>query len=150
MSGNNERRYDDIIDLPRFVSQTRNKMSNYDRAAQFAPFAALTGFEDSIRETGRLTEERPDLSEEEQEEMDLRFRILEEYYKEDPLVRIQYFIPDEKKEGGKIVEVEFEIHQIDFANEVVVSTDRKKYDMDSILDIDGSIIHKYKNNRAFL
>ena len=141
-----EHRYDDIIDLPRFVSQTHAHMSNYDRAAQFAPFAALTGFGDSIQETGRLTDERPELSDEERDEMDLRFRILELHFKEDPFVQIRYFIPDEKKEGGRVVEKTFEIHQIDTVNEVVIATDRKRYYMNSILDINGSIIKKYRNS----
>ena len=121
-------------------------MSNYDRAAQFAPFAALTGFGDSIQETGRLTDERPELSDEERDEMDLRFRILELHFKEDPFVQIRYFIHDEKKEGGRVIEKSFEIHQIDTVNEVVIATDRKKYDMNSILDINGSIIKKYRNS----
>ena len=121
-------------------------MSNYDRAAQFAPFAALTGFGDSIQETGRLTDERPELSDEERDEMDLRFRILELHFKEDPFVQIRYFIPDEKKEGGRVVEKNFEIHQIDTVNEVVIATDRKRYYMNSILDINGSIIKKYRNS----
>ena len=146
MSETDEHRYDDIIDLPRFVSQTHAHMSNYDRAAQFAPFAALTGFGDSIQETGRLTDERPELSDEERDEMDLRFRILELHFKEDPFVQIRYFIPDEKKEGGRVVEKTFEIHQIDTVNEVVIATDRKRYYMNSILDINGSIIKKYRNS----
>lgn len=148
MSEKDEHRYDDIIDMPRFVSQTHHPMSNHDRAAQFAPFAALTGFGDSIQETGRLTEEKPELSEEEQEEMDLRFRILEEHFKEDPIVWIRYYVPDEKKEGGKIVETELAIHQIDTVNEVLISADRKRYDLDSILDINGSIITKYKTTNG--
>ena len=65
MSEKDEHRYDDIIDLPRVQSKTRTPMSNHDRAAQFAPFAALTGFGDSIIETGRLTDTKPELSEEE-------------------------------------------------------------------------------------
>ena len=146
MSEKDEHRYDDIIDLPRFVSSTHAHMSNYDRAAQFAPFAALTGFGDSIQETGRLTDERPERSDEERDEMDLRFRILEVHFKEDPFVRIKYFVPDVKKEGGKVVTREFEIHQIDTVNEVVIATDRKRYDMNSILSIEGSVIKKYRNS----
>ena len=146
MSETDGHRYDDIIDLPRFVSQTHAHMSNYDRAAQFAPFAALTGFGDSIQETGRLTDERPELSDEERDEMDLRFRILEVHFKEDPFVQIRYFVPDERKEGGRVVEKSFEIHQIDTVNEVVIATDRKRYDMNSILDINGNVIKKYRNS----
>ena len=146
MSEKDEHRYDDIIDLPRFESQTHAHMSNYDRAAQFAPFAALVGFGDSIKETGRLTDERPELSDEERDEMDLRFRILEVHFKEDPFVQIKYFVPDERKEGGRVVEKSFEIHQIDTVNEVVIATDKKKYDMNSILDINGSVIKKYRNS----
>ena len=91
-------------------------------------------------------EDSPELSDEERDEMDLRFRILEVHFKEDPFVRIKYFVPDAKKEGGKVVDREFEIHQIDTVNEVVIATDRKRYDMNLILNIDGSVINKYRNS----
>lgn len=146
MSEKDEHRYDDIIDLPRVQSKTRTPMSNHDRAAQFAPFAALTGFGDSIIETGRLTDTKPELSEEEQEELDIHFQILENHFKEDPNVRITYFVRDDRKAGGKVVEEDVTIHQIDFANRVVISNDRKEYDMGSILQINGDVIRRYKRS----
>ena len=69
-------RYDKIIDLPRFVSKNRKHMSNYDRAAQFAPFDALTGYDEAIEETGRTTENEVFLSESELEDLDMRFKII--------------------------------------------------------------------------
>ena len=79
-------RYDDIINLPHHVSPTRQRMSMHDRAAQFAPFAALVGYDDAVAETARLTETRLELNEQ-------------------PEVRIKYFVPDEHKSGGAFVEV---------------------------------------------
>ena len=73
---NETQQYDDIIDLPHHVSATRAHMSLHDRAAQFLPFAALTGYDDAIKETGRLTQERISLSENEIESLNERLYIL--------------------------------------------------------------------------
>ena len=74
-------RYDDIINLPHHVSPTRQRMSIHDRAAQFAPFAALVGYDDAMAETARLTESRPALDEQEQKELDIRLRYLADHLK---------------------------------------------------------------------
>ena len=92
--------YDDIINLPHHVSTRHPQMSMYDRAAQFSPFAALTGYDDAIQETGRLTEQKIELDEETLEKLDERFQILQEHLGEQPEVRFTYFKPDERKEGG--------------------------------------------------
>ena len=76
-------KYDDIIDHPRHQSATRKKMSNYDRAAQFAPFDALTGYDEAIEETGRTTENEIFLGDNEIEELDIRFRIIEDCIKDE-------------------------------------------------------------------
>jgi hypothetical protein len=80
-------------------------MSMHDRAAQFAPFAALVGYDDAVAETARLTESRPVLDEQEQKELDMRLRYLADHLKEQLVVHIQYFVPDERKSGGAIVEI---------------------------------------------
>lgn len=146
MSAKDEHRYDDIIELPRFISRTRPQMSNHDRAAQFAPFAALTGFGDSILETGRLTDKKPELSDEDREELDLRFQILEDHFKEDPHVKVWFFVRDERKEGGQIREEDITIHQIDTVDRVLISSEKKKYDLDAILNIEGDIIVRYRTS----
>ena len=105
-------RYDDIINLPHHVSPTRQRMSMHDRAAQFAPFAALVGYDDAVAETARLTESRPELDEQEQKELDARLRYLADNLDKRPVVKIKYFIPDERKSGGAIAEFNGIIHKI--------------------------------------
>ena len=96
--------YDDILYLPHPVSPVHPPMPMEERAAQFSPFAALTGYGDVIRETARLTEERPELSEERQEELERKLRFLAEHEAERPEVRVTYFQPDVRKAGGARVQ----------------------------------------------
>ena len=98
-------RYDDIINLPHHVSTNRPRMSMHDRAAQFAPFAALVGYDDAVAESARLTESRPELDEQEQRELNARLCELADHIQEHPEVRIRYFVLDERKPGGAIVEI---------------------------------------------
>ena len=93
-------KYNDIINLPHHVSPTRQRISLHDRAAQFAPFAALVGYDDAVAETARLTATRP-----EQKSINERLAYIADHIKEQPEVRIKYFVPDEHKSGGAIVEV---------------------------------------------
>ena len=90
-------RYYDIIDLPHFVSKSRKHMSNLERAAQFAPFAALTGYDDSIKEEARLTETKIELNDEQENLLNRKFSFLEEHQKEHPSIRISWFCPDGRK-----------------------------------------------------
>ena len=90
-------RYDDIINLPHHASSTRPRMSMHDRAAQFAPFAALVGYDDAVAETARLTEYRPELDEQEQRAINERLAYITAHIHEQPEVRIKYFVPDEYK-----------------------------------------------------
>ena len=90
-------RYDEIINLPHHVSKTRPQMPMSDRAAQFAPFAALTGYESAIKETGRLTDERIELDEGALTALNMRYQLLMDALDEEPEVEITYFKPDERK-----------------------------------------------------
>ena len=96
-------RYDDIINLPHHVSPTRQRMSMHDRAARFAPFAALDGYDEAVAETARLTESRPKLDEQEQRAINERFAYITNHIHEQPEVRIKYFVLDEHKSGGAII-----------------------------------------------
>ena len=127
-------RYDDIINLPHHVSPTRKQMSIHDRAAQFAPFAALVGYDDAVAETARLTESRPALDEQEQKELDIRLRYLADHLKEQLVVRIQYFVPDERKSGGAIFEFNGVIRKI--ANGVIVTADDINICIEDIIALD--------------
>ena len=95
--------YDDIIHLSRPDSGRRARMSNYDRAAQFSPFAALTGFDAAIAETGRLTSERMELDEDEKQHLDEQMRIILELLADQPKVHVVWFCYDERKAGGTYV-----------------------------------------------
>ena len=99
------RQYEDILHLPHHVSSKRHPMPMSDRAAQFSPFAALTGYDDAIRETGRLTERRVELDDEELARLDEKFHILQEHLEEQPVVRFTDFKPDMRKEGGAYLTV---------------------------------------------
>ena len=95
--------YDDIIDLPHHVSKVHPQMPLSARAAQFSPFAALTGYEDVIGETVRMTEPKRELDESEKAELDRKLGILASRLRERPVIRMEYFIPDERKDGGEYV-----------------------------------------------
>lgn len=96
-------RYDDIIDLPHPVSQRHPQMPLADRAAQFSPFAALTGLDAALQETARLTDQRITLDEYEQAELDKTLQALREAAPQHPAVEITYFQPDARKAGGQYV-----------------------------------------------
>lgn len=91
--------YDDIIDLPHYVSERHPQMSMYNRAAQFAPFAALTGHNAAITEAARLTEAEQELSESDAEVLNRKLAYLQSL-DEKPTISVTYFVPDDKKEGG--------------------------------------------------
>ena len=114
-------RYDDIINLPHHVSPTRQRMSMHDRAAQFAPFAALVGYDDAVAETARLTEARPELDEQEQRAINERLAYIADHIDEQPEVFIRYFVPDERKSGGEILEFNGIVRKI--ANGIIVTAD---------------------------
>ena len=129
------RNYDDIIDLPRFVSRNRHHMSNNDRAAQFAPFAGLVGFGEAISEAGRLTECFVELSEEEKQVLDQKFQILESHLKEKPEVKIEYFVQDEKKSGGAYQSTTALVRRVDLVSRQLIATDKRVFSFDDIRDL---------------
>lgn len=94
-------KYDEIMGRPHHVSKTRPQMPMSDRAAQFAPFAALTGYDSAIKETGRLTDEKIELDEEALTALDMKYQLLMDAFDDAPEVTITFFQPDERKAGGK-------------------------------------------------
>lgn len=113
MSLVNEHKYDDIINLPHHVSPRHPQMPPADRAAQFSPFAALTGHEAAIRETARLTDQFVELDEDRKEELDEQLRLIRENQSLQPEVEITYFRPDPKKEGGAYLTVCGKVKKVD-------------------------------------
>ncbi len=132
-------KYDDIINLPHPTSQKRPRMSVQDRAAQFSPFAALTGYDAAIRETARLTEERIELNEYEQAVLDQRIILLQEHLKDLPEVTITYFQPDERKEGGKYRSLTGAVKKIDPYERQLVLADKSKIPIESILNLESEL-----------
>ena len=107
------KKYEDMLYLEPPVSKIHRKMSISERAAQFMPFAALTGYEDLIRESSRMTQRRIELSETEIEELKHKLEFLHVHEKEKPLIKVMYFLQDLKKNGGSYQTVEKQLHRID-------------------------------------
>ena len=128
-------KYDDIINLPHHVSAARPHMPMLDRAAQFMPFRALTGYEDAVRETARLTDEKPELTEDEKALLDVRLQRLAEEIAGQPGVTLTYFQPDQKKAGGAYVSVTGRLKKIDDAAGVLILTGGERILIEDILDI---------------
>ncbi len=131
--------YDDIIDLPHHVSQRYRQMSRKNRAAQFAPFAALTGYEASVKEEARLTEKRTELMEEQYDALNRKTAYLMKHVSEAITVSITYFLLDKKKSGGRYVTACGVISEVDEVEGVITMTDKKKIPMSDILSIDSDI-----------
>ena len=131
--------YDDIINLPHHVSKTRPQMSMVDRAAQFSPFAALTGYDAAIKETGRLTDEKVNLSEEEKEALDRKQQILMEWLGDHPTLTITFFVPDEKKSGGAYMTKSGNLKKIDEFERVMLLTDGTKIPLDDVAEIESEL-----------
>ena len=128
-------RYDDVIYRQHPTSKKHPRMSRMNRAAQFAPFAALTGYEESIEETARLTDHRIELSEYEIEELNTKLNFIQEHIKERPEVTITYFQPNERKDGGKYLTATGRVRWIDEVNRVVVFEDEKIVGIDAIINL---------------
>ena len=131
--------YEDIINLPHHVSPTRPQMPMSDRAAQFAPFAALTGYDAAIIETGRLTDERIELDEGALTALNMRYQLLMDALDDKPEVTITYFQPDERKAGGKYVSAVGTVKKVDDFERLITMQDGTKIPMDDILSIDGEL-----------
>ncbi len=124
--------YDDLLNLPHHVSRNHPPMDRLRRAAQFAPFAALTGHEDAVREAARLTEQRAELSEEEQEKLNHRLRLAVE---SGGVWSFTWFVPDTKKAGGAYVTRTGVIRHLDAACGVAELTDRTRIPLSELIAI---------------
>ena len=133
------RKYNEIMGLPHHVSKTRPQMPMSDRAAQFAPFAALTGYDAAIKETGRLTDERIELDVEALSALDMKYQLLMEALDEAPEVTITYFQPDERKAGGKYITATGAVKKVDDFERRITMRDGAKIPMDDVLSIDGEL-----------
>ena len=129
------RNYDDIIGLPHPEPQTHPRMSLHDRAAQFSPFAALTGHSAAIAETGRLTDSRVILDEYEMARVDDALQRLQELLPQKPMATITYFVPDGRKTGGAYQTISGTVKRIDTVNGVLFLTDQRTIPITDIFDV---------------
>ncbi|NCB32333.1 MAG: hypothetical protein EOM64_00380 [Erysipelotrichia bacterium] len=128
--------YDDIIHLPHHVSRNHRPMSMSDRAAQFMPFAALTGYDAKIRESSRLTEERMDLDENEQDELNMKLQTLKERLAYGPIAEIAYFQEDERKEGGRYLTNRNEVKKIEDLEHRLIMKDGTAINFEDMIHIE--------------
>lgn len=129
--------YEDIIHLPHHVSPTRPQMSMSERAAQFSPFAALTGYGDVIAETARTTDQQAELDEDLLAELDQKLRVLAEHLQDVPKVSLTYFQPDIRKEGGAYRTVSCKVTKIDQTAGKLKTADGLEIPFEDLCAIDG-------------
>lgn len=132
--------YEDIINLPHHVSDKRPQMSLRDRAAQFAPFAALTGHDEAIKETARLTDERIELDENTLAILNEKIQIILDNLDMEPVVTVTYFKPDNKKSGGAYIDHTGVVKRIDDLEKTIIFTDKISIPIEDVLEIKSSVI----------
>lgn len=135
VNGREFHKYEDVIRRQHPTSKKHPRMSNMNRAAQFAPFAALTGYEESIEETARLTDSRIELGEDEIAEINERLNFIQEHIKERPKVTVTYFQPDAKKEGGEYLTATGRVRWIDEVNGALVFEEKSNIQIKSIVEL---------------
>ncbi|MHB8963485.1 MAG: YolD-like family protein [Saccharofermentanales bacterium] len=131
--------YDDIIHLPHHTSPSRPHMSAHDRAAQFSPFAALTGYGAAITETGRLTDKKVDLDEYSKADLNEKLSKIQDQMDEQIETVITYFQPDRMKTGGAYITATGHVKKIDTFEQTLVMQDGSKIPIDDIYEIDGEL-----------
>ena len=124
--------YDDIINQPHYEPKHHPRMSMWNRAAQFAPFAALTGYDTAIQESNRVTEDWINLEESGNEELNRKMELILSKLSEQPHVTIEYFVPDEHKEGGSYQSYTGNIKRIDEYEKCIAFTDGKEIPLEAI------------------
>lgn len=131
--------YDDIINLSHHVSKKHPQMPREERAAQFAPFAALVGYEEAVEETARITTKRIELNEEEKNILDMKVNMLKEQIRIQihPEIKIMYFVPDIRKEGGKYVSISGSLEKIDEFKQLIILDDKTEISIKDIITISG-------------
>lgn len=133
-------KYDDMLYLPHPISKKHPRMPMINRAAQFSPFAALTGYDTKIKDTERQTEARHELSDDQKVELDRKKQILLNKIKEQPKVSITYYVPDERKEGGAHLTVEGNLKKINEDEDYFVFVDGSRIWMEDIIQLESEVI----------
>ena len=136
---NDLHRYDDIINLPHPTSNRHPRMPLYDRAAQFSPFAALTGHDAAIKETARLTDEKLELDEEVKARLNEKLQIIKENIGTDVTVFITYFVPDEKKSGGTYASCTGSVKRMDAYEHRIIMNDNTVIPIEQIYEVESDL-----------
>ena len=144
MSNESTRRYDDIIHLPHPEPTTRPRMAMENRATQFSPFAALTGYDDATREEARLVDIKQELSEDMKDMLDAKLAIIEQHIKEQPEISVTYFQPDEKKTGGRYKTVSGKVKNLDGVKHAIILADATRIPIDDIRLIEGDLFRGFE------
>ena len=139
---NEEHKYDDIIKLEHHISKTHKQMSIEERSAQFAPFAALVGYEDEVKETERITERMIEITEDIRSILDEKIHLIQNKIVEQPEVTITYFIADSNKQGGKYQTINGRVKKIDDYKKRIILTNNTNISMKDIIEISSSIFNQ--------
>lgn len=131
--------YADIIDLPHHEPKTRMRMPRSNRAASFSPFAALSGYDDAVKETARLTDRQIEIGEDAKIALNDRLRIAMEQIENHPVITVTYFVADSRKDGGAYVKHTGVIKKIDECERKVIFRDQTAIPIDCIYEMDGEI-----------
>ena len=132
----NQDKYEDIINLSHHTSKKHPRMNKESRAAQFAPFAALTGYGEAVKETARITERQIELTNEEKLIISETLKNINDHIKNNPKVTITYFQKDTKKDGGKYLTITSNIKKIDPNEQHIILTDKTKIEINKIIYIE--------------
>lgn len=149
MSGRKPGPYEDIIHLPHHVSMAHPHMSLHDRAAQFAPFAALTGHDAAVRETARLTEDAVELDESRKTVLNQKLQHLSAALNTQPEISVTYFLPDSKKDGGSYPTVTGHLKKIDPYRHTLLLTDQTEIPIDRICQLESDLFRIIYPEQAF-
>ena len=133
--------YEDIVNLPRHISKVHPQATMADRAARFSPFAAISGYEDMVKEAARVTEERIDITDATKAALNEKLNMILEFLDEQPEVTITYFEPDKKKDGGAYISITGTVKRIDEYERIVLMSDDKKIRIDEIYAIESDLFY---------
>lgn len=139
MTSEQKHPYADLLEVPRPTRHIRPPMPRGDRAAQFAPFAALTGHYAAILETARVTQSRMQLTEEEKERLDYKQQLLQAHMAQHPTVTVTYFRPDEKKEGGEYRVLTGNLRGINLHRRILCFLDGAEISMDDVVELHSAL-----------
>ena len=128
--------YEDIINLPHHISRTHPQMSLHDRAAQFSPFAALTGHEEEINESARITVEKRELDEDEKLRINGKLQFIQNNIDKDIIVTFKYFVSDLKKMGGEYRKIIGKVKKIDICKHKIIMREGTIINIEDIIDVD--------------